>query len=295
MSNAGQLITRAQRQLLSGTVEERNKLAASLTATATSMTFTYDLKQVRPGAVVEVDSELLYVWEVNTGTKTATIERGFNGTTATTHTSGAIANVNPRFPRNQLLEAINDELIDLAAPSNGLYRVKALDFDYNGTDLMVNLQSNNDVIDLLEVRYRNTADDYPHVRKVGLIRNLPTKDFPSGVALKFNDPPKSASLRVTYKAPFNRVTRESDDIQTVCGFPLSAEDIIILGIQIRLMAPREMKRSFTEAQGDTRRAEEVTAGAVANSINGLIRIRRDRIVAEATKLDSQYPILLNRD
>lgn len=34
MSTVAQVITRAQRQLLSGVVEERNKLAANITATA---------------------------------------------------------------------------------------------------------------------------------------------------------------------------------------------------------------------------------------------------------------------
>jgi hypothetical protein len=91
------------------------------------------------------------------------------------------------------------------------------------------------------------------------------------------------------------MVRITDDIQQVCGFPLSAEDILILGAQIRLMAPREIKRNFTESQGDTRRSDEVPAGAITNSVNGLIRIRRDRIIAEAMKLDSQHPVFLNKD
>jgi hypothetical protein len=68
-----------------------------------------------------------------------------------------------------------------------------------------------------------------------------------------------------------------------------------MGVQIRLMAPREIKRNFTESQGDTRRADEVGAGAVGASVNNLIRMRRDRITAEAAKLIRQYPTYLSKD
>lgn len=294
MSTVGNVITRTQRQLLSGLVEQRNKTNGSLTASATTVTMLYDLTGIREGAVLEIESELLYVWAVDTGAKTVTVERGFNGTVATTHASGTIVIVNPRFPRHQILEAINDDLYDLAAPANGLYRIRTLDMNYNGSDLFVNLPAVGEVIDLIEVRIRYTSTDYPVVRNVQLIRQLPTKDFGSGIALKLNEAERSGDLRVVYKSPFTRVTKESDDLQTVAGYPLSAEDILVMGAQIRLMAPREIKRNLTEAQGDTRRADEVPSGAVTNSVMNLMRLRRERIMAEATKLDSQYPLFLNR-
>lgn len=294
MSTAASIINRTQRQLLSGLVEDRNKLATNVTATASTVTFQYEMSGIRPGTVVEIDSELLYVWEVNTGTKTATVDRGFNGTTGAAHTSGTICIVNPRFPRNQILEAINDDLADLSTPVNGLYRLKTVDVRYNGTDTMINLPSIGDVVSLVDVRLRYLSDDYPMIRNVQLVRNLPTKDFGSGVALKFNEPTRQGDLRIVYRAPFGRITRETDDLQTVCGFPITAEDILVMGAEIRLMAPREMKRNFTESQGDTRRPDEVPAGAVSNSLSNLIRLRRDRITAEATKLDAQYPVILNR-
>jgi len=295
MSTVGQIIDRTQRQLLSGVVEERNKLSVAATATATTVTFSYDLSAIRAGSVIEIGSELLYVWSVSTGSNTATVERAWNGTTASAHAAGAVAIVNPRFPRSQILESINDDLSDLVSPSNGLYRVKAMDLQYNGNDPMINLPSTNDVIELLEVRLRYRSNDYPMVRRTTIVRNVPTSDFGSGTALKFNEPCRSGTLRITYKAPFNRVTRETDDLQTVAGYPLSAEDILVMGAQIRLMTPREVRRNFVESQGDTRRSDEVPAGSQNNSIANIVRLRRERIVAEAAKLDSQYPVLLSRD
>lgn len=294
MSTVAQVITRAQRQLLSGVVEERNKLAANITATAATCVLSYDLGSVHTGSVIEIDSEQMYVWEVAESTKTLTVERAFNATTAVAHTAGAIVIVNPRFPRNQVLEAINDELGDLSSPVNGLFQVKVVDFRYNGSDRQVNLQGVASIIDLLDVRSRYKSDDYQQVRNVKLLRDMPTKDFGSGLALQFDQDAYQGDMRVSYKAPFGKATAENDNIQNICGFPESAEDILVIGAQIRLMAPREVKRNFTESQGDTRRSDEVPSGAVGNSITNLLRMRRDRITAEAQRLARLYPTFLQR-
>ena len=294
MSTVGTVIDRTVRQLMSGTVEERNKLVASLTATATTATLTYDLKGIREGSVIQVDSELMYVWEVSVGAKTATVERGYNGTTAATHSSGAIVTVDPKFPRAQILEAINAEMDDLSSPMNGLYQVKALQDTYNGSDPMMALKTPDKIIDLVSVSLRYMATDYPILRRVRLIRDLPTDDFNSGYAIRFDEGVQAGRLHVVYKSPFNNVTTEAQNLQNIAGIPSSCEDILMMGAQIRLVSPREIKRNFTESQGDTRRAEEVGAGSVAGSINNLIRLRRDRITAEAAKLTRQYPTFLTR-
>ena len=294
MSTAAQLINRTQRQLLSGVVEERNKLAVALTATATSCVLTYEVGGIRSGTVIEVGSEQLYVWAAVESTKTLTVERGFNGTTAVAHVINSIITAAPRFPRNQILEAINDELSDLASPVNGLFQVKTLDLRYNPSSRQINLPAIGDIIDLIEVRSRYISDDHQQVNRVKLLRNMPTKDFGSGTALQIDSDIPASEVRVTYKAPFTRLVSENDDIQTIAGYPLSAEDILVIGAEIRLVAPREMKRNFTESQGDTRRSDEVGPGAVGGSITNLLRMRRDRVTAEAAKLNRQYPVFLQR-
>lgn len=294
MSTIAQVINRTQRQLLSGVVEERNKLSGNLTTSATTVTFTYELAGIRAGSLIEIDAEQMYVWSVTDSNKTAVVDRAFNGTTAAAHTSGAVVIVNPRFPRSQILEAINDEMADLSSPMHGLFQVKVLDLTYNGSDRQVNLPAVATVIDLLEVRSRYKSDDYQQVRAVKLLRDMPTKDFGSGMALQLDQDIRQGDLRITYKAPFTKATIESDNVQMICGYPESAEDILIIGSQIRLMTPREIKRNFTESQGDTRRSDEVPPGAVGNSITNLLRMRRDRITAEAARLTRQYPTFLTR-
>ena len=292
MSTAGALLDRVQRQLLSGVVEERNKLASGVDADDTSFVLSYDLGGFRAGIVFEVGAELIYVWEAVTGTKTLTVERGYAGTTPTSHSAGAVVTLNPRFTRAQLFDALNQDIDDLSSPVNGLFRVVSTDITYNGSDRQIDLTGATNIIDLIDVRVRYLADDYPHIRGVRLERDLPTSDFPSGFAIVFDDDCIAGSLRVRYKAPFVRASSLSANIQTNCLIPESMEDILEMGVMLRLMSTREIKRNFIEAQGDTRRAAEVPPAATRDSVSNILRLRRDRILAEKAKLARQIPLTI---
>ena len=294
MSTAGAVLTRASRQLLSGTVEERNKLATTVTSADTSIVLSYDLGGFREGSVIEIESELMYVWESATATKTLTVERGYDGTTAAAHTAGALATVNPRFPRQQMLDALNSDIDDLSSTVNGLFRVVAQDISYNGSDRQLNITSATGIIDLLDVRLRYLADDYPVIRNVRLQRNLPTADFASGFAIVFDQPVMAGTLRVVTKREFTRATTEASDLQSVCFVPQSCEDILEMGVLLRMMNGREIKRNFIESQGDTRRSDEVPAGSTRDSLTNIQRLRRERIVSEAARLKQQYPLVFRK-
>ena len=294
MSTAGAVLTRASRQLLSGTVEERNKLATTVTSADTSIVLSYDLGGFREGSVIEIESELMYVWESATATKTLTVQRGYDGTTAVAHTSGVLATVNPRFPRQQMLDALNSDIDDLSSTVNGLFRVVAQDLSYNGSDRQINITSATGIIDLLDVRLRYLADDYPVIRKVRLQRNLPTADFASGFAIVFDEPVMAGTLRVVTKREFTRASTESSDLQSACFVPQSCEDILEMGVLLRMMNGREIKRNFIESQGDTRRSDEVPAGSTRDSLTNIQRLRRERIVAEAARLKQQYPLVFRK-
>jgi hypothetical protein len=292
MSTAGALLDRVQRQLLSGVVEERNKLSIAVDSDDTTFVMLYELGGLRAGTVFEIDSELVYIWSAVTGTKTLTVERGYAGTTAASHSANAVVTINPRFPKQQLLDSLNQDIDDLSSPVNGLFRVVSQDVTYNGSDRQVNLTSASSVIDLIDVRVRYMSDDYPYIRGVRLQRDLPTSDFASGFAIVFDDDCVAGTLRVRYKSPFVRASSTSSNLQTVSFVPESMEDILEMGVMLRVMSSREIRRNFTEAQGDTRKSDEVPPGAIRDSVSNIQRLRRDRILAEKAKLTRQYPLVI---
>jgi hypothetical protein len=102
----------------------------------------------------------------------------------------------------------------------------------------------------------------------------------------------AGTLRVTYKSGFSRVSSLTDDIQSVAKVPTTMEDILEMGVIMRILSSREVKRSFLEGQGDTRRPDEVPVGAMRDSFANVLRLRRDRIIAEKAKLVRQYPLTI---
>lgn len=293
MTTAQRIIDQARRDLLAGVVEERNKLSAAITSTtATSVSLSNDLKGIREGAVIEIGAEQMYVW--STSGATATVERGWDGTTAATHAVNAIVTVKPRFPTQMLFDHLNDEITDLSSPANGLFQIKTLERAYNGSDRAIDLTSVTDLIDVFDVRWKYLSDDWPEVRRWRLMRNTNTTSFASGLALIVDEPVQASTMRIVYKAPYTRLSAVSDDLTSVGGVQATLEDVVRMGVQLRAMVGREIKRNFTESQGDTRRAQEVGAGNVQSSWRGVAALRQTRIEAEQARLSKLYPQRIRR-
>lgn len=291
MTTAGQLIDRALQGLLSGTVEKRNKLAEAIADTTdTTVVMSRDIAGFKEGVVFEIGSELFLIWEVNLAAKTLTVERGWLGTTKTTHLLGAVATLAPKFPRGQMLKALNNDLEDISSGSYGVFAVKTVDVASTGGLRQVDLTGATNAGKLLEVFFRYSTDNFIPLDSLTLVRGVPAADAPSTFALRTDAGFNTGTLRVSYSTEFIRATAESTDLQTGCLLPLTCEDIIEMGIIMRMMAGREIKRNYTEAQGDTRRAEEVPAGATRASTASIERQRLARIAAERDRLSVRYPI-----
>lgn len=294
MTTVLNLVNQARAEVLAGVTEQNNKLSTTIDNDDTGLSFTYALRGIQAGAVIEIEFEQMYVWEANTTAKTATVERGWNGTTAVAHTAPVLVTVHPRFTRQTMLNYLNHELDDLTSPVNGLYLMNAMDVPYNqdGRDIPLTL-SPVPLSGLYAVRYRADSLEWPQVRKWELVRDGTAAEFPNGFALRMFDYPLSTGiLRIQWKSEFPPVVSTSD-LQTVTG-GTELDEILKLGIQIRALATREVKRNFTETQPEPRRADEVAPGAVAQSMTGLMRQRRDRIIAEAARLNARYPTVIYR-
>lgn len=79
--------------------------SAITTTTATTMSVA-DGTRFAKTARVEIDNELMQV-TADPSVNTITIGRGISGTTAATHSSGAEIRINPRFPRVNMIDALD--------------------------------------------------------------------------------------------------------------------------------------------------------------------------------------------
>ncbi len=295
MTTLGDLVEKVERILVPAARSQVLQLSSPYTAAATTMTLSDPssgnaLGAATPGTILSIDLELFLV--LGSAGSTFTVQPGYFGSTEANHAQNALVYINPKFPRFDVMNAINEELDDLSSPDNGLYRVETLDITFNpvlrGYDLAGVASS---FIDVLEIRYKMATpfQYWPPIRRWEVHRNMTDSAFPSGTALFiYEDAWPGLPMHVLYKAPFTSFAALTDDAQTVAGLSYQARELPWLGACVSLVVGREVKRNFTEAQPDARKAMEVPPGSVMNSTAGLLRLRQTRIMAEAQRLDNQY-------
>lgn len=292
MTTTADLLSETRRHLESYRRTPMNQLNAAIDATATTLTFTHDVSQIQAGAYLEIGLELVYVWTVDQGGKTATVQRGQAGSTAVAHTAGSVVTVNPPFPDFAILKAVNDDLLSLASPINGLYAVRSVDLTATANSSGYDLAGATDLLEILDIRHKHAGAPrtWSAVTNFELHRNTSADDFPSGLGLTLSEGVRPGqAIRVLYKASFDPLTTLADDVETVAGLPASMHDIPPLGAAMRLVAPREIRRNQIESQGDSRRAEEVPPGALGSALRGLAALRQIRISEEASSLAQRFP------
>lgn len=286
MTTAADLIAETRRHLLAGGREEMNKLSLSTDASQSEFSFTYDMGGIQRGSVVAVDMELVYVWAASTTAKTATVERGYLGTTPATHAQDALVTVNPRWPSFWILDALNAEIVSYASPTHGLYQIKNLTLTYVATTDGYDLAA--DVQEVYEARWLDIGNNWRRLKSYTVVRDA---GFASGVGLILYDYPytSGATIRVRYKAPFDPLVTVADDVLTTTGLHVEAHDIPPLGAAARLVAGREVRRAQQDAAPEPRAAQEVPPGAATGAARALLDLRNRRLAEEASRLHSMYP------
>lgn len=299
MTNAQDWIEGTRFRLMSGHQEQLNRLSAGYSAGSGSMAFDFDITGIRTGSILSVGTSTFHVWEVSTTLKTATVQGSWDGTTDQDWPAGTVVRVAPRFTDAQILRAVNEEINDLSSPSNGLFQVGTSELTYDSALVGYDLSLAPNMISPIELRVENPGSFKEWTRipshKFRIVKGAPTGSagFESGMALFLYDTWAGATgdrLHLSYRKGFNQLSN-SYSTKASTGMPASAWDIPPIGAAISLMAGREIKRSFVESQGDSRRAAEVTAGTSTSSVNALRLLRQQRITAEAQRLDGFYPII----
>jgi hypothetical protein len=284
---------------MSGHQEQLNRLKIAYAAGSGTMTFDFDMAGIRSGTVISVGTSTFYVWEANVNLKTATVQANWDGTADQDWPVGTIVRVAPRFTDAQILRAINEDINDLSSPSNGLFQIGTSELTYDSALIGYDLSLAPNMISPIELRVENPGSFKEWTRipsfKYRVVKGAPTGEegFESGMALFLYDTWAGATgdrLHLTYRKGFNQLSN-SYSTKVGTGIPASAWDLPPIGAAISLMAGREIKRSFVESQGDSRRATEVTAGTSTTSVRALISLRQQRITAEKQRLDGFYPII----
>lgn len=292
-STAADWFNATRNLLLSGLQAERNTLAVNYTPGSGVLQFASAPDGIVAGIRLSVGLNTFYVRSVNTSAASAAVFGGQEGSTDIAAAAGDIVRIAPRFTDFEILGALNGDLSSLSSPDSGLYQVKTTTLTYAPATIGYDLAGISDLIDVIEVRVQaaGTFADWPRLRQADwrLDRAADTTVFGSGLALQvWGLAYPGRAVRVIYRAPFTPLYASDSDVAAT-GLPPTAWDLPPWGAALRLMAPREIKRNFTENQPDTRRATEVPPGAVAGSYRGIAALRAQRINEEKARLITADP------
>jgi hypothetical protein len=261
MSTLDQIVTKTKSKLMGAVGRDKiNTLATTCDSSTTSIVLTYTPgAEIVAGVIIEIDYEQMMV--VSNTTVTLTVIRGWNGTTAASHTSSTVVYVEPRFPR----QAILDEAIsELRALPQTIFTTETVVLTFSSNTNRVDLTgATGTVYRVIHADRANfEGQSYPGFKPtLRIIRNADPTAFPSGYAVAIDEGlsyGQVATVRVVYAKSLATTTlTSSTDLQATVGLPITAEDIIAFGAASRLLYDKEALRLDFTRQGQSRAAEEI--------------------------------------
>ena len=143
------LVEQTRRLVYGSSRLELNTPAEDVDEDETSILLTYDLQGVVRGNLISVNNEIMYVLDAVPNTKTITVRRAYYGTAVAAHASADLVEVNPRFPRAYISDALKRE-IDTWAPR--LYKVEAANVSISSTGRAYDLSGLTPFLRVIDVR-----------------------------------------------------------------------------------------------------------------------------------------------
>jgi hypothetical protein len=282
-------LIRDARAELTGELGVRFNLAdGDYVDTDTDIVLVDDLGIMHPGSqlVVQDTGEQMYVRSVDTGTLTATVVRGWAGTTAQAIDDAAIIEVDPRWAPSRVRRAVHAELRSLP-PS--LFQTASYEGTVGAGGRIVDLGV-TDILRVLEVRRDATTwygrDNHPDVPGISIERYSGVLSIPADQA-----PYAGTNVYVLYARGFDTVDLDDDtDLEDDCGIPQRMHDIPLWGACAQVLMFSEAARLDLSAANQAKDYENLPATAMAQVGATFMRQRDARIRAESDYLRALWGI-----
>lgn len=284
MSTFGQLIDRTYREYLRP-VEEQEPLTQvanldsitggqGLTSTGTTLQYKEGLftpeeeELIGAGSVLEIDSELVMVEDINTVSREITIERGRLGSTAAEHLEDTDIILKPKYPRLNVTNAIGDQVIGLFP---ALYAVKKTTLTTSSTQF-VEMPAGTQRILQAKIDNSTTGGTTTSYTDVPLELLTDFAGSTTDAAVQFPTSPTSGkSVYVVYASKFTRPSAESDDLNTVSGLEDFHEQIVMVGAVAQLLSELDVDASTQNYITENLEQRGVPVGSGERLRNALLR------------------------
>lgn len=258
------------------------------------LSFMVDSSATIGEGVIEIDDEQLFVKQFDRSTQTAVIApdgRGWDGTTAASHSADARINVEPLFPKKAVERAIN-AAIGRCFPT--VWGVAKATLTVNGSQMTYALPATAQAV--LAVRaedYGPSGVWYP-IRDYSFDGHADLTAYPTGKTITISGGiVPGRDVQVTYKTSPVAVTGAMTNF-TETGLQDSARYAIVLGAcahLVRFADPTRLVSNTAAADEYDSKRPYGTATKIANDLEA--QFQRE-LVSEAARLRQLYPAQIHR-
>lgn len=292
MTTIADITNRVNRELLIHNSRPLFDTSSGFTTSATSVVLA-NVDTVQPGSLLDCSFELMLVTAFEGDTRTATVIRGFQGTTARQGASTDVITINPEVPSVAIYDGV---LAELRSWDERLYTVELETVAFGASDTTVEATPTRDPYRLLYARPEPASSTSPRKWVMPeLRRQEPTGEFASGYSLTLPAAFGTATnLYVAYALPFDlsAITTTTDLVATT-GLTEGMCEILVWGALYRVLAGKQVGR--LDSWSSARLGGEQTIPAMA-PLQAAAEFRRQRDLAydrESRKLLAQWPFRFN--
>lgn len=287
MTTVGDLVNQVRVMVGGGLPDQMSLLDADYVAGSGQIVVRYPAKNIQPGATIEAGITTFYVWGVSTDFKTFQVQAGIDGSPDLNMATNTIVRFRTAVSTWSIFNEWNRQTVALGSPYNGLYSFGTFggDPDYiSGVYLLPTTGSwaTHTPLRLLRCRYRPFGVDY------WVTHDHATWIPDEGMVRVSGPQPPCDTIQFVFAFGFDKAASLTTDPLTL-GLTANTMDIPGLGVAAVMHRSLEGRRVQVTKAGDSRRAEEVQAGANIGVSRDWNLMRQQRINEELTRLYALYP------
>lgn len=278
------------------TSEQATTLAATMGSADASFSVTNTrgvATGVSPG-ILEIDRELLYADTVNSnGTITVPAwGRGYRSTIAANHLAGSRVTSQPTFPRQKIVNAINQTLTRIF-PS--VYAVNSLETVTTLPQITYILPATAQRVLSAKWLMPDGRGVWENVRRFRMSPGGGTLAGDTGRTVDIADAMiPGQPLQILYSTAPVPMLNDTDDFETVTGLDISVEDVVTTGAAVAMLPAQELSRLQTSSVEQQNRSQLVAPSAALTSTRFLEQRFQTRLAEERKSLQDLHPPRITR-
>ena len=326
MSTIGNLVDRVYREYLepNDDIQSFSILRGAMLADATDETVDYESDYLtseeedllEPGAVVEVNRELMLVTALNTSAEQLTVKRAFRGTTLAEHSVDDVMRINPVFPRNTVFDAVSDQIHNLyptlfATETKSVsakvgyialsgtydnYLIAPIKAISQYTDFSAGSDETGTMFQGVAVELIDLPNPFTYTDADGVSQTITYTNGPDKVnAVQVYNVSSGHTVYVTFKKKFLDVRDyDSDgDVEDTTlaqiGLETEYEPIVMAGVAAQMIAGRDIPAATAENITQSMQAQSFPVNSASSIRNSLIQYQRALIQQARKDLRARYP------